>query len=166
MSSLEWPRRPAPAKTKNLQSFRALMNSVKAHAVMDSAGIRATPSLSKRSSSQSIVSPAFSASVNRSEAHGHDREHHQVVRQHKPSFVVGNVGSEIRSWDDQEDLSGTNKAVCLLISVPWCTAPPNGREPRSVAMMPRGIPLRAGWTIEMIRVTFPCLLPNTPRPAG
>jgi len=41
--------------------------------------------------------------VNYSEANGHDREHHQVVRQHKRSLVVRNVGSEIRSWDDQED---------------------------------------------------------------
>lgn len=58
-------------------------------------------------SSVAIGLPAFFASfkrqVNRSKAHGHDREHHQVVCQHKPSFGVGNVGSEICRWDDQED---------------------------------------------------------------
>ena len=65
--------------------------------------------------------PLIEPSVNRSQANGHDREHHQVVRQDKPSFVNGNVGSEICSWDDQEgpriNPRGTNKAVIDLWGV-------------------------------------------------
>jgi hypothetical protein len=59
--------------------------------------------------------PLVKRNVNRSKANSHDRQHHQVVRQYKPSFFVGNVGSEntFLGWTKKAQGStlGANKVV-------------------------------------------------------